>query len=159
MLTPKGHPLLKAGRLTLEKLAAFPLITYDYAFIGRSKTLGAFEAKGIRPHIALNAIDADVIKTYVEFGLGIAIVPDIAYDRARDTRLRAIDARHLFEPNTIHIGIRRNHYLRGYMFAFIEMFAPHLKRAVVEQAITRMATRRAKVGDAIAGLPGGYRGP
>jgi LysR family transcriptional regulator, cys regulon transcriptional activator len=145
VLTPKGHPLLKAKRLTLEKLAAFPLITYDYAFIGRSKTLGAFEEKGIRPHIALNAIDADVIKTYVEFGLGIAIVPDIAFDPARDTRLRAIDARHLFEPNTIHIGIRRNHYLRGYMFAFIEMFAPHLKRPVVEQAITRAATRRASI--------------
>ena len=147
VLTPTGHPLLKVKRLTLEKLAEYPLITYDYAFIGRSKTLGAFEAKGIRPHIALNAIDADVIKTYVEFGLGIAIVPDMAYDRARDRHLRAIDASHLFEPNTIHIGIRRNHYLRGYMFAFIEMFAPHLKRAVVEQAITRMATRSAKVAD------------
>lgn len=156
VLTPPGHALLKAKRLTLEKLAAFPLITYDFAFIGRSKTLGAFEAKGLRPHIALNAIDADVIKTYVEFGLGIAIVPAIAFDRARDKRLRAIDARHLFEPNTIHIGIRRNHYLRGYMFAFIEMFAPHLKRAVVAQAITRMATRSARVGDALATVPASY---
>ncbi|MDT9121243.1 LysR substrate-binding domain-containing protein, partial [Escherichia coli] len=69
VLTPAGHPLLKAKRLTLEKLAEYPLITYDYAFIGRSKTLGAFEARGIRPNIVLNAIDADVIKTYVEFGL------------------------------------------------------------------------------------------
>ena len=147
VLTPTGHPLLKVKRLTLEKLAGYPLITYDYSFIGRSKTLGAFEAKGIRPHIALNAIDADVIKTYVEFGLGIAIVPDMAYDRTRDRHLRAIDARHLFEPNTIHVGIRRNHYLRGYMFAFIEMFAPHLKRSAVEAAITRMATRSARFGD------------
>lgn len=144
VLTPAGHPLLKAKRLTLEKLAAYPLITYDYAFIGRSKTLGAFEARGLQPNIVLNAIDADVIKTYVEFGLGIAIVPDMAYDRSRDKTLRAIDARHLFEPNTIHIGIRRNHYLRGYMYAFIEMFSPHLKRAVVEKAITDSATRRAK---------------
>jgi LysR family cys regulon transcriptional activator len=159
VLTPTGHPLLKVKRLTLEKLAEYPLITYDYAFIGRSKTLGAFEAKGIRPHIALNAIDADVIKTYVEFGLGIAIVPDMAYDRARDKHLRAIVASHLFEPNTIHIGIRRNHYLRGYMFAFIEMFAPHLKRATVEQAIARMATRSSKVGDALAGMPSAYRVP
>lgn len=142
VLTPAGHPLLKAKRLTLEKLAAHPLITYDYAFIGRSKTLGAFEARGITPHIVLNAIDADVIKTYVESGLGIAIVPDMAYDRRRDTKLRAIDAKHLFEPNTIHIGIRRNHYLRGYMYAFIEMFAPHLKRAVIAKAITESATRR-----------------
>lgn len=154
VLTPAGHPLLKVKSLTLEKLAAFPLITYDYAFIGRSKMLGAFEAKGIRPHIALNAIDADVIKTYVEFGLGVAIVPDIAFDQARDKRLRAIDANHLFEPNTIRIGIRRNYYLRGYMFAFIEMFAPHLKRAVVEHAITRMATRSARIGESIAAIPG-----
>ena len=72
----------------------------------------------------LNAIDADVIKTYVEFGLGIAILPDMAYERARDKNLRAIDATHLFEANTIHIGIRRNHYLRGYTYAFIEMFSP-----------------------------------
>jgi LysR family cys regulon transcriptional activator len=143
VLTPAKHPLLKSKRLTLEKLAAYPLITYDYAFIGRSKTLGAFEARGIRPHIVLNAIDADVIKTYVESGLGIAIVPDMAYHRSRDRSLRAIDARHLFEPNTIHIGIRRNHYLRGYMYAFIEMFSPHLKRAIVEKAITESATRRA----------------
>jgi LysR family cys regulon transcriptional activator len=104
----------------------------------------------------LNAIDADVIKTYVEFGLGIAIVPDMAYDRARDKHLRAIDASHLFEPNTIHIGIRRNHYLRGYMFAFIEMFAPHLKRGAVEHAITRMATRSAKISEPLA--PTLYRG-
>ena len=152
VLTPAGHPLLRTGRLTLEKLAAYPLITYDYAFIGHSKTLQAFEAKGIQPHIALNAIDADVIKTYVEFGLGIAIVADIAYDRVRDKKLRAIDASHLFEPNTIQVGIRRNHYLRGYMFSFIEMFAPHLKRPVVEQAIARMATRSAKVeGDSTLG--------
>ena len=92
----------------------------------------------------LNAIDADVIKTYVESGLGIAIIPDMAYDRKRDKNLRGIDARHLFEPNTIHIGIRRNHYLRGFVYAFIEMFAPHLKRAVVEKALTEAATRRAR---------------
>jgi LysR family cys regulon transcriptional activator len=153
VLTQAGHPLLREKRLTLEKLAAYPLITYDYAFIGRSKTLGAFEARGIKPHIVLNAIDADVIKTYVESGLGIAIVPDMAYDRKRDKNLRAMDAKHLFEPNTIHIGIRRNHYLRGYTYAFIEMFSPHLKRSVVEKAITESATRRAGVSDAVNGLP------
>lgn len=144
VLTPVGHPLLKLKRLTLEKLAAFPLITYDYAFIGRSKTVGAFEARGIEPNIVLNAIDADVIKTYVESGLGIAIIPDMAYDRRRDKHLRAVDASHLFQPNTIHVGIRRNHYLRAYTYAFIEMFAPHLKRAAVEKAITEAATRRAR---------------
>jgi LysR family cys regulon transcriptional activator len=142
VLAPARHPLLKVKRLTLDKLASYPLITYDFAFIGRSKVLRAFEARSIVPNIVLNAIDADVIKTYVESGLGIAIVPEMAYDRARDRRLRSIDASHLFEPNTIHVGIRRNHYLRGYMYSFIEMFAPHLKRPVVEKAITESATRR-----------------
>lgn len=144
VLTPAGHPLLKEKRLTLEKLAAYPLITYDYAFIARSKTINAFAARGITPNIVLNAIDADVIKTYVEFGLGIAIVPDMAYVPTRDKALRAIEAKHLFEPNTIQVGIRRNHYLRGYTYAFIEMFAPHLKRAVVEKAIAESATRRTR---------------
>ncbi|MES2562870.1 MAG: CysB family HTH-type transcriptional regulator [Pseudomonadota bacterium] len=142
VLTPARHPLLKVRRLTLEKLAQYPLITYDYAFIGHSKTLEAFAASGITPNIVLNAIDADVIKTYVEFGLGIAILPDMAYDRRRDKSLRAIDARHLFTPNTIHLGIRRNYYLRGYMYAFIEMFAPHLKQTVVQKALSASATRR-----------------
>lgn len=144
VLTPAGHPLLKAKRLTVEKLAAYPLISYDYAFIGRSKILGAFEARGISPRIVLNAIDADVIKTYVECGLGIAIVPEMTYDRKRDKGLRAIDAKHLFQANTIHIGIRRNNYLRGYVYSFIEMFAPRLKRVVVENAITEAATRRGR---------------
>lgn len=141
VLVPARHPLLRAKRLTLERLARFPLITYDYAFIGRSKITRAFEAKGLAPNVVLNAIDADVIKTYVEFGLGIAILPGMAYDRRRDRGLRALDASHLFEPNTIHVGIRQNHYLRGYMHAFIEMFAPHLKRAVVEKAISEAASR------------------
>lgn len=148
VLTPVRHPLLRGKKLTLERLAAYPLITYDYAFIGRSKTVGAFEAQGLKPNIVLNAIDADVIKTYVESGLGIAIVPDMAYDRRRDKTLRAIDASHLFEPNTIHIGMRRNHYLRGYTYAFIEMFAPHLKRTVVEKALAESVTRSARAGSA-----------
>jgi LysR family cys regulon transcriptional activator len=137
VLTPARHPLLRVKQLTLEKLAAYPLITYDFSFIARSKIVRAFEAKG------LSAIDADVIKTYVEFGLGIAVVPRMAFDAKRDRGLRAIDANHLFEPNTIHIGIRQNHYLRAYTYAFIEMFAGHLTRVRVEQAIREAASRSA----------------
>jgi LysR family cys regulon transcriptional activator len=141
VLAPRGHPLLKQGRLTLAKLVRYPLITYDFAFIGRSKIARAFADAGLEPNIVLNAIDADVIKTYVEFGLGIAILPAMAFDRRRDRDLRAIDASHLFEPNTINIGIRRHHYLRGYTYAFIEMFAPRLTRAVVEKAIGEKSPR------------------
>ncbi|MBI4204109.1 MAG: CysB family HTH-type transcriptional regulator [Betaproteobacteria bacterium] len=141
VLTPARHPLLRVKQLTLEKLAEYPLITYDFSFIARSKIVRAFEAKGLTPNVVLNAIDADVIKTYVEFGLGIAVVPRMAFDAKRDRALRAIDASHLFEPNTIHVGIRQNHYLRGYTYAFIEMFAAHLTRARVEQAIRDAASR------------------
>ena len=136
VLTPAKHPLLKVRRLSLEELSRYPLITYDFAFIGRSKIVRAFEAAGHTPTVALNAIDADVIKTYVEFGLGVAILPEIAFDRKRDFALRSIPAAHLFEPNVIHVGIKRRHFLRGYVYAFIEMFAPHLKHGVVEKAVT-----------------------
>lgn len=143
VLTPAGHPLLRVKKLTLQKLAEYPLITYDFSFIARSRIVRAFEAQGLAPNVVLNAIDADVIKTYVEFGLGIAVLPRMAFDAKRDRALRAIDAGHLFEPNTIHIGIRQNHYLRGYTYAFIEMFAGHLTRERVEQAIRNAATRTA----------------
>ena len=82
--------------------------------------------------MVLTAIDSDVIKTYVELGLGVGILAKMAFDPARDTALRAIDAGHLFETSTTRIAIRRGAYLRGYVYDFIELFAPHLKRGVVE---------------------------
>ncbi len=134
LVTP-GHPLLKARKLTLEAIVSFPIITYDFAFTGRSRINQAFADKGLTPNVVLTAIDADVIKTYVELGLGIGIVAMMAYDPKRDTHLRAIDASHLFEPSTTRIGIRKNSYLRGYTYEFIEMFAPHLTRRVVDDAM------------------------
>ena len=83
----------------------------------------------------LTAMDADVIKTYVELGLGVGIVASIAYDAERDRGLREIDARHLFEINLTKIGVRRGNWLRGFAFAFIEAFAPTLTRPVVERAL------------------------
>ena len=135
VLVQPGHPLLKAKKLTLEAMASFPIITYDFAFTGRSRINQAFAEKGLTPNVVLTAIDADVIKTYVELGLGIGIVAMMAYDPKRDTHLRAMDASHLFEPSTTRIGIRKNSYLRGYTYEFIEMFAPHLTRKVVDEAM------------------------
>jgi LysR family cys regulon transcriptional activator len=135
VIAPPGHPLLKVKPLTLEAIASYPLITYDFAFTGRSTMQRAFEAHGLTPNVVLTAIDADVIKTYVELGLGIGIVANMAYDPKRDRPLRAIDASHLFEPSLTRIGIRRNTYLRGYAYDFIEMFAPHLTRAEVDAAM------------------------
>jgi LysR family cys regulon transcriptional activator len=136
VVTPPGHPLLKARRLTLEAIAAYPIITYDFAFTGRSTMQKAFASRGLSPNVVLTAIDADVIKTYVELGLGIGILAAMAYDPKRDRSLRAIDASHLFEPSVTRIGIRRNSYLRGYAYEFIEMFVPHLTRTVVERALS-----------------------
>jgi len=135
VLVQPGHALLKAKKLTVEAIAAFPIITYDFAFTGRSKINQAFADKGLTPNVVLTAIDADVIKTYVELGMGIGIVAMMAYDPKRDTHVRAIDASHLFEPSTTRIGIRKNSYLRGYTYDFIEMFAPHLNRKVVNEAM------------------------
>ncbi|SEO36845.1 HTH-type transcriptional regulator CysB [Nitrosovibrio sp. Nv6] len=135
IVVPPRHPLLKLQKLTLEALAEYPIITYDFAFTGRSKINQAFEAKGLTPNVVLTAIDADVIKTYVELGLGVGILAQMAFEPKRDRHLRSIDASHLFEPSTTRIGISRNGYLRGYVYDFIEMFAPHLDHAAVTAAM------------------------
>ena len=134
VLVPPGHPLLDAP-LTLERLAAWPLITYDNGFTGRTHIDEAFTQRKLNPHIVLSAMDADVIKTYVELGMGVGIVASIAYEAERDTGLRAIDAGHLFGINLTRLAVRRGSYLRGYVYAFIESFAPTLNRAIVEKAL------------------------
>src|SRR5437773_2024410 len=135
VVVPPKHPLLKAGPLTLEKLAQYPIVTYDFAFANRSLVQKAFEAKGLNPNVVLTALDADVIKTYVELGLGIGILAKMAFNPARDRTLRAIDASHLFESSTTRLGIKRGAYLRRYAYEFIELFAPHLPRNIVEPAV------------------------
>jgi LysR family transcriptional regulator, cys regulon transcriptional activator len=144
VITPLHHPLLDekntknvgpGTRLTLAKIAQYPITTYDFAFSGRGKINAAFEAANIQPNIALTAIDADVIKTYVELGLGIGILAKMAFIPERDKHLRMIETGHLFKPSTTRIAIRKNEYLRGYTYDFIELFAPHLTRAVVAKAM------------------------
>ncbi|MDO8292999.1 MAG: HTH-type transcriptional regulator CysB [Gallionella sp.] len=135
VVVPPKHPLLEEKKLTLAKIAQYPIVTYDFAFSGRGKINEAFEKAHIEPNIALTAIDADVIKTYVELGLGIGILAEIAFVPERDRHLRMIDAKHLFKPNTTRIAIRKNEYLRGYTYDFIELFAPLLTRAVVAKAM------------------------
>jgi LysR family cys regulon transcriptional activator len=135
IVVPPRHPLLRLGELTLEAIAQYPIITYDFAFTGRSKINQAFDSKRLVPNVVLTAIDADVIKTYVELGLGIGILAQMAFDPKRDKHLRSIDASHLFEPSTTRIGIGRNSYLRGYVYDFIEIFAPHLDHAAVKAAL------------------------
>ncbi len=133
VLVPPNHPLAKVKRPTLKQLSEFPLITYTFGFTGRSKLDQAFAAHGLKPDVVLTAVDADVIKTYVRTGLGIGIVANMAWDARADADLVKLDADHLFEASTTHIGFRRSLFLRGYMYDFITTFAPHLKRELVDE--------------------------
>lgn len=135
VLVPPGHALLDGAPLTLQRLADFPIITYEPGFTGRAHIDEAFGAAGLSPDIVLTAMDADVVKTYVELGLGVGIVASIAFDEQRDQGLRSLDARHLFAVNLTRLAIRRGAYLRGYVYAFIELFAPTLTRKVVDDAL------------------------
>jgi len=137
IITPPEHPLLSLREISLEAIVKYPIITYDFAFTGRSKINQAFEARGLVPNVVLTALDADVIKTYVELGLGIGIVAQMAFDPNRDKHLRSIDAGHLFESSTTRIGIRKNSYLRGYVLDFIKMFSPQLNRITVKKAMNK----------------------
>jgi LysR family cys regulon transcriptional activator len=134
VVVPPKHPLLK-GPLTLEALAEHPIVTYDFAFANRSLVQKAFENRGLAPNIVLTALDSDVIKTYVELGLGVGILAKMAFDPRRDDHLRAIDASHLFDASTTRLGIKRGAYLRRYAYEFIEMFAPQLSRSIVERTV------------------------
>jgi len=135
VIVPPDHPLLACAPPSLADLAAHPIITYDAGFTGRGHIDDAFAAAGLAPEIVLTAMDADVIKTYVELGLGVGIVASIAFDEERDRNLRALDARHLFAVNLTRLAVRRGTFLRGYVYAFIESFAPSLTRAVVDAAL------------------------
>ena len=134
-IVPPGHPLLDGAPLTLERLARFPIITYNTGYTGRTRIDDAFGRAGLEIDLVITAMDADVIKTYVGLGLGVGIVASIAFDEERDRDLRAIDARHLFEMNLTRLAVRRGAFLRGYVYDFIETFASSLKRDVVERAM------------------------
>ena len=137
VVTPRRHPLLRENPLTLEALARYPLITYDEAYDGRQVINTAFSEKGLKPSIVLSAMDADVSKVYVRLGLGIAIIATLAFDPKLDRHLRRIDAGNLFKASAINLVVRRHSYLRGYAYEFMNLFAPKLSKAVIEEALFR----------------------
>ena len=129
------HPLLQLGhKISVEDIAQHPIVTYVFGFTGRSELDRAFAAKGMEPKIVFTATDADVIKTYVRLGLGVGVIASMAIDPQLDKDLVAIDASHLFDASTTKIGFRKGAFLRTYMYEFIERFAPHLTKDVVEKA-------------------------
>ena len=135
IVVPPRHPLLNAKPLTLEAIAKYPIVTYDFAYANRSVVNRGFEQRGLAPQVVLTAFDADVIKTYVELGLGVGIMAAMAFDARRDRQLRSIDASHLFASSITRLGIKRGAYLRRYAYDFIELFAPNLSRELVEKTV------------------------
>ncbi len=129
------HPLATMANITIEDIAKYSLVTYVFGFTGRSELDAAFSRVGVEPKIVFTATDADVIKTYVRLGVGIGVIATMAIDSKIDNDLVTIDARHLFKSSTTKIGFRRGNFLRGYMFDFIERFAPHLNKNIVTQAM------------------------
>lgn len=133
----RDHPLLKIDRpLTLRDIAEYPIVTYDFAMAPDSVEQRAFRLARVQPNVVLTALDADVIKTYVELNLGVGLLARPAYEPQRDIYLRMIDVGHLFEKSTSYLILRKGAYLRGFMYDFIELFAPHLTRHVVSKAIS-----------------------
>ncbi|SEA42466.1 HTH-type transcriptional regulator CysB [Alkalimonas amylolytica] len=129
------HPLAQLSRkLTVEDIAQYSIVTYVFGFTGRSELDRAFNACGLEPKIVFTATDADVLKTYVRLGLGVGVLATMAIDQALDKDLVALDASHLFEASTTKIGFRKGAFLRSYMYDFIQRFAPHLTKDVVEKA-------------------------
>ena len=137
IVVPRNHPLAQESALTLESVARYPIVTYVFGFTGRSKLDEAFINRGLAPKVVFTAADADVIKTYVRLGLGIGIIAKMAHDAELDSDLVALDASHLFESSVTKIGFRRGTFLRGFMYDFIERFAPHLTKDVIDEAYNR----------------------
>ena len=135
IVVPKNHPLTQLSTLTLEDIAKYPIVTYVFGFTGRSKLDDAFKRQELTPRVVFTATDADVIKTYVRLGLGVGIIATMAYDNQLDADLVALDASHLFDASTTRIGIRKGTFLRSYMYDFVELFAPHLNKDVLDECL------------------------
>jgi LysR family cys regulon transcriptional activator len=134
VVVPHNHPLAKESKLTIEMLGRYPIVTYVFGFTGPSSLQQIFARAGLTPHVALTARDADVIKTYVRLGLGVGIVASMAIDPREDSDLVSIDASHLFPAHLTWVGFHQGALLRGYMYEFLQILAPHLTKRLVDRA-------------------------
>ena len=133
IVMPKAHPLNDEKIITLEHLATYPLITYDYAFTGSTIVSKVFKESNLKPNIMLTAIDADVIKTYVNLNLGIGLIAEMAFDSSKDIDLVSRDVSHLFPLSTTYLGIRKDTFIRASTFDFIKMFTPQMSEHELRQ--------------------------
>ena len=137
VVMPKNHPLTEVRKITLKDLAAYPMITYDYAFTGSTIVSEVFKNANIEPNIMLTAIDADVIKTYVSLNMGIGLIAEMAYDSTTDHPMVNRDVSHLFPLSTTYIGIRRENFLRKYTSDFIRMFIPKVSENELKKILNK----------------------
>lgn len=138
VVVPHDHPLLNDLPLTLEKIASYPIVTYDYGFTGGTLVGSVFHDAGIEPNVVLTAIDADVIKTYVTLGLGIGLLAQMAYDPVRDSNLAMLDVSYLFPMSTTYLGVRKDAFLRGFMIDFMQLLAPAYSRKEIQRALKNL---------------------
>lgn len=137
MVVPASHPLAAIERPTLQELAAHPLVLYQATVTGRTRIDQAFARARIKPVVALEAIDSDVIKTYVRLGLGVGIVAELAVqDEAQPGDLAWRPVGHLFGNNVTHVAFKRGAYLRHFVLAFAGMLSPHLNPALIARAMS-----------------------
>ena len=137
MVVPANHPLAGVERPTLDQLAAHPLVLYQPTFTGRTRIDQAFARARIKPVVALEAIDSDVIKTYVRLGLGVGIVAELAVQEpadAADLVWRPLG--HLFGSNVTRVAFKRGAYLRHFVLAFAGLLSPHLSAALITRAMS-----------------------
>lgn len=135
VIVPAGHPLEKVQPPTLQALAEYPIVTYHEGLTGRAKIDRSFTDACITPDIVMSALDADVIKTYVELGLGIGIIASMAFNPAKDTDLRLLKCDHLFGANTTYIALRRGHYLRSFAYRFLELCSSKLGEQTIRAGL------------------------
>lgn len=145
VIAPRDHPIARETSLTLKKLAEYPIVAYSAPFSGRWIVEEAFARAGLRPRIVCSAIDADVSKTYVELGMGIAVLATIAFDPAYDRALVALDAGHLFRPNILNLVFRKHGYLSRHVFVFVSMFAPHIDQELIRRGMEGAEFDRARL--------------
>ena len=131
IVVPPGHPLTILDTITIADIAAYPIITYLDGYTGRPAINHAFAKAGLQPDIVMTAVDSDVIKTYVELGMGVGIIASMAFDVSKDQHLIMLPCEPLFKQNTTLLAVRQGHFLRGFGYRFIELCNPKLSEAQI----------------------------
>lgn len=134
VLCPRGHALTQANSLTLASIGEHPLVTYSFAFDTHSALSARFAAAGVKPRLALTAVDTSVLKRYVREGLGVGLMAAAAFDASVDSDLVALDAGALLPHGRVHLAFAPTRFLRAYVYEFIAQLAPHLTRDVIDEA-------------------------